>query len=102
MNLQPATSALDDAAHPGMTWIPGGKFRMGSEDFYREERPVHEVTVDGFWIDCYEVTNNQFARFADETGLDRRCLHRLARPSRTSPRSTGLRNWRASPATWWA
>ena len=40
---------------------------MGSEDFYPEERPVHEVSVDGFWIDCYEVTNEQFARFADET-----------------------------------
>jgi hypothetical protein len=24
---------------------------MGSEDFYPEERPVHEVSVDGFWID---------------------------------------------------
>jgi formylglycine-generating enzyme required for sulfatase activity len=55
-------------AHPGMAWIPGGTFRMGSQDFYREERPVHEVTVDGFWMDCYEVTNEEFARFAAETG----------------------------------
>ena len=30
-----------------MTWIPGGKFAMGSADFYPEERPVHPVTVDG-------------------------------------------------------
>ena len=35
----------------GMTWIPGGTFAMGSEDFYPEERPVHRVTVDGFWMD---------------------------------------------------
>ena len=41
---------------------------MGSQDFYREEGPVHEVTVDGFWMDCYEVTNEEFARFAAETG----------------------------------
>ena len=40
---------------------------MGSEDFYPEERPVHEVSVDGFWMDCCEVTNEQFARFVDET-----------------------------------
>ena len=33
-----------------MTWIPGGSFRMGSADFYSEERPVHGVTVDGFWV----------------------------------------------------
>ena len=54
--------------HPGMTWIPGGTFRMGSEDFYSEERPVHEVSVDGFWMDCYEVTNEEFARFVEATG----------------------------------
>jgi len=51
-----------------MVWIPGGTFRMGSEDCYAEERPVHEVTIDGFWIDRYEVTNEQFARFVEATG----------------------------------
>ena len=54
--------------HPGMAWIPGGLFRMGSEDFYPEERPVHEVSVDGFWMDHYEVTNEQFAQFVEATG----------------------------------
>src|SRR2546425_10117964 len=53
---------------PNMAWIPGGTFRMGSEDFYPEERPVHDVSVDGFWMDCSEVTNEQFARFVDATG----------------------------------
>lgn len=51
-----------------MVRIPGGTFHMGSEDFYAEERPVHEVTVDGFWMDRYEVTNEQFARFVEATG----------------------------------
>ena len=57
-----------DSPHPDMVWIPGETFRMGSEDFYPEERPVHEVSVDGFWIDRYTVTNEQFARFVDATG----------------------------------
>ena len=57
-----------DPPYQGMVWIPGGTFRMGSENFYPEERPVHQVTVDGFWIDKYPVTNAQFARFVDETG----------------------------------
>jgi hypothetical protein len=29
-------------APPDMVWIPGGTFRMGSEGFYSEERPIHE------------------------------------------------------------
>jgi sulfatase modifying factor 1 len=49
-------------------WVEGGMFSMGSEEFYREEGPIHEVTVDGFWIDSHEVTNSQFAKFVDETG----------------------------------
>jgi len=65
------TTSIDppsDASHPDMVWIPGGTFRMGSENFYPEERPVHEVTVDSFWMDCYTVTNAQFARFVEATG----------------------------------
>src|SRR6202167_6599854 len=55
-------------APPDMQWVPGGAFRMGSEDFYPEEGPVHEVAVDGFWMDRYVVTNEEFARFVDATG----------------------------------
>ena len=50
-----------------MTWIPGGGFAMGSEDFYPEERPVHRVTVDGFWMDEHPVTAAEFRRFVRET-----------------------------------
>ena len=50
-----------------MRWIPGGTFAMGSEDFYPEERPVHRVSVDGFWMDETPVTAAQFRRFVSET-----------------------------------
>lgn len=52
----------------GMERIPGGTFWMGSEDFYREERPVHQVAVDAFWMDRHHVTVREFARFVEETG----------------------------------
>ena len=51
-----------------MTWIAGGTFQMGSAAYYPEERPVHAVTVGGFWIDQCAVTNEEFARFVDATG----------------------------------
>lgn len=40
---------------------------MGSNDYYPEEAPAHEVSVDGFWMDQYTVTNAQFSRFVEET-----------------------------------
>ena len=52
----------------GMCRIPGGRFLMGSEDFYPEERPVHEVEVAGFWMDRHQVTNAEFRKFVKETG----------------------------------
>jgi formylglycine-generating enzyme required for sulfatase activity len=54
--------------NPDMVWIPGGTFRMGSDKHYPEERPSHRVTVDGFWMDRYPVTNARFARFVETTG----------------------------------
>ncbi len=52
----------------GMTWIPAGEFAMGSADFYPEERPVHTVAVDGFWLDTRPVTVAEFRRFVKQTG----------------------------------
>jgi sulfatase modifying factor 1 len=51
-----------------MVWIPGGTFWMGTEDGHPDEVPVHQVTVDGFWMDKTEVTNEQFEKFVRATG----------------------------------
>ena len=54
--------------HPGMKWIPGGRFSMGSDRQYPEEKPAGPVSVDGFWMDETAVTNAQFAEFVAATG----------------------------------
>ena len=51
-----------------MVLIEGGVFRMGSDEFYPDESPVHERTVAAFLIDRHAVTNEQFAAFVDDTG----------------------------------
>jgi formylglycine-generating enzyme len=56
------------ARHKDMVWIPGGTFAMGSNDHYPEERPVHEMNVDGYWMDQHPVTNLEFMRFVKATG----------------------------------
>jgi formylglycine-generating enzyme required for sulfatase activity len=55
-----------------MVRIPGCAFRMGNPrgDGYAAdgEEPVHEVTVDPFWMDATAVTNTRFTAFIDATG----------------------------------
>lgn len=54
----------------GMVWIPGGEFVMGSNDAdaSQAEGPLHQVKVDGFWMDEAEVTNAQYREFVEATG----------------------------------
>lgn len=70
----PATSRTNSApvapaaSTNGMVWIPSGTFWMGAADGRSDELPLHQVTVDGFWMDKTEVSNDQFSKFVDATG----------------------------------
>lgn len=63
-----AAPTATSTAPRNMAWIPGGTFWMGSEEFYPEERPVHQVRVDGFFMDEHPVTVAEFRRFVKDTG----------------------------------
>ncbi|WP_435122109.1 formylglycine-generating enzyme family protein [Amycolatopsis thermoflava] len=56
----------------GLITLPGGKFRMGTDDVdgFPEDRegPVRDVVVAPFAIDACAVSNARFAEFADATG----------------------------------
>jgi sulfatase modifying factor 1 len=58
--------------HEGMVLLPEGEFSMGSDDRLAYpadgEGPVRRISVSAFWIDTCAVSNEQFARFADESG----------------------------------
>lgn len=58
-----------DTVPEKMVWIEGGSFMMGTDDpEFLDASPVHQVTVDGFYMDEHEVTNAEFERFVRETG----------------------------------
>ncbi len=60
-----------EADPPGMIWIAGGDFMMGTDSDPQarpDEKPAHKVQVDGFYIDVTEVTNEQFGAFVKATG----------------------------------
>jgi formylglycine-generating enzyme required for sulfatase activity len=97
--------AADDAL---MIHVPAGTFRMGSTEaeiaqaedaclecptgWFDGEHPEHEVSLDAYWIDKYEVTNRQYARFIADQGYARRELWTAAgwdwkeREGRSQPR----------------
>jgi formylglycine-generating enzyme len=66
----PRITEAPGRAPPGMAWIPGGRFEMGSESPLAgpEEGPVHVAEVDGFFIDVHTVTNARFRQFVEATG----------------------------------
>ena len=68
LGLADAGRAFDIVNREVMVWIPGGDFIMGSNRFYREERPARRASVDGFWIDPRPVTNADFGEFVRATG----------------------------------
>ena len=66
---QSPRTQTDGTAYPGMAWIPGGTFLMGTDDkeSFPNERPAHFVQIQGFWMDEDDVTNAEFAKVAEAT-----------------------------------
>jgi formylglycine-generating enzyme required for sulfatase activity len=68
---------------PGMVTVPTGEFWMGRVHFFvvdaigwferdrMDNTPAHRVTLDAFYMDRNEVANEDYLRFADETGRSR-------------------------------
>ena len=58
---------LETLTGMAFVWVPGGSFLMGSGDWddqgLADEKPVHEVWLDGFWMGQTPVTAAQFSRF---------------------------------------
>jgi formylglycine-generating enzyme required for sulfatase activity len=69
---------VEPATQMAFAWVPDGSFVMGSSqkrgtpgydpEASDSEMPAHRVQVTGFWMGVYPVTNEQYARFIDETG----------------------------------
>ena len=50
-----------------MLLIPAGEFQMGSTEVAVNEKRVHRVSLEVFYLDTYEVTNKRFQKFLQET-----------------------------------
>ena len=50
-----------------LVYVPEGEFEMGSQDGLSDEKPVHSVYLNAYWIDRTEVTNTMFSTFINGT-----------------------------------
>jgi formylglycine-generating enzyme required for sulfatase activity len=53
-----------------MVLVPAGEFSMGSNDGSDDEKPVHRVSLDAYYLDKYEVTVGQYAKFLEAAGMN--------------------------------
>ena len=58
-----AIGCLQALASSEMAPIPAGSFRMGSDNGRPDETPVHQVSLEAFYIDKYETTNADYRAF---------------------------------------
>ena len=52
--------------NPAMVFVHGGKFKMGSTIGGSDEKPVHEVVLDDFYMGRFEVTQIQWRQIMDQ------------------------------------
>ncbi|MEW5938228.1 MAG: SUMF1/EgtB/PvdO family nonheme iron enzyme, partial [Chloroflexota bacterium] len=65
-----------------MRLVPAGTFKMGSEDGNAEERPVHDVYLDSYYMDVYEATNELYGACLNSGACEpNNGLHSYTRPS---------------------
>ena len=62
--LEPEPGRVWRETETGMKfmWAPEEAYSMGSKKGERDEKPVHKVRVDGFWIGKYPVTQGQWEK----------------------------------------
>lgn len=88
------------AAFADMVVIPAGRYRLGDDDHYAEERPIREVEIAAFQIDRTLVTVRQFRDFVEATQY-------VTVAERADPPGSGLFVMSAGPidlhdpSRWW-
>jgi len=55
-----------ESKYKNMVYIPGGTYPMGS-NFNPDEKPKHNITINAFYLDKYEVTVAEFRNFCKAT-----------------------------------
>ncbi len=61
MKPEVGVKGMESTSTEEMVYIPAGEFTMGSDSGNKDEKPVHKVYLDSYYIDKYEVTVDKYA-----------------------------------------
>lgn len=64
----PTPAISQEPVPEGMALIPGGTYYMGSNKHQRIAQAKHPVTLNSFYMDTHEVSNEEYYRFCMSTG----------------------------------
>jgi len=62
VNMQRTAQTISNKKEPigNMVYVEGGTYMMGSDEGESDEKPVHRVTLNSFYIGKYEVTQKEW------------------------------------------
>lgn len=69
--VKPSKEIVTPSDDAKMILIPKGVFQMGDNYGFENEKPAHNVYLDAFYMDKYEVTNSQYKKFLEATGYEK-------------------------------
>ena len=67
----PGQTWTDPVTGMEFVWVEAGCYQMGSNSGGADEKPIHEVCVDGFWMGQYEVTQGQWKKIIGSNRVSR-------------------------------
>ena len=81
-----------------MVLVPAGEFTMGNEGWDADEKPVHRVSLDAFYMDKYEMTTARYATFMQETGREQPAQWKDVNPATDGARPVVGVSWHDADA----
>lgn len=103
--LQQRIQALVERVKKELVYLPGGTFEMGDwgneeglpYDIKKDSKPLHQVTLSGFYMMAYKVTYEDFDLFTDAVGEVRVAQDNYGRKFRAPRKPAGV-NWYGAKA----